>query len=454
MPKPADIPACPEAPSVQSPARVVREYDISLVTPLFGGGAEAGIPDESLPIRGTSIRGQLRYWWRIVIGHQLGSRMWQREEEVFGSTDFPSPLRVHVAEQPRILPVDPGEYGSAGDPAAYALFSAIESGRQVAREGPVFRLQLAWDDAQGLQSRRRGQNAQRKKEHRAVLPEVVQDIGLDIIEALRAWCTFGGLGARSRRGCGAVFCQELASALPHLPGSIYLAPPQSNAVAAWKESVKAYRNFRQSPRGKKHQKVIGPKTVRVPGRSHWPEADSIRKITGSSLKPPPGTPSNATPADENSQDHSVPVVPEHLLPAFPRAILGLPINFHFADSPGKTRPGRPYKDPQDVQLTPVLPDGVGGSDRMLAPAITRPLWHQGKWHPAVVIIKPSIPSGLKLKLIGERARADGGDLSYDLPIDRVVNSSFGVLRPMRSYASALSALADFLKETGFTEVVP
>lgn len=425
------------------------------MTPLFGGGVEAGEPDESLPIRGTSIRGQLRHWWRATVGHRLGSSMWQREEEIFGSTEFPSPLSVRVIEQPQVQRVDPS-YGDRFGPIAYALFSAIENQQQVVKEGAAFRLQLVWEDVEALQSRRRAQNAQRKRDHRPILPDSVEDISADIAAALQAWCTFGGLGARSRRGCGAVFCKEIASELPHLPGTILVAVPQSNALEAWKESVKAYRDFRQSPRGRKHQKTIntrnGSKTIQVPGRSHWPEADSIRKISGSALRLSPGASSTGAPPDEDTRSHSVSVVPEDMLPAFPRAILGLPINFHFADGPGKNRPGQPNKDPQDVQMIPVLPGGVDGLDRMSSPIITRPLWHDGKWHPGVIILKQNIPDGLRLRLTGKRARANGDDLSYDLSLERVVNPSLGALRPMRNHASALYALHDFLEANGFREI--
>ena len=39
----------------------MQDYRIKLLTPLFGGGVEAGKPDPTLPIRGTSIRGQLQF---------------------------------------------------------------------------------------------------------------------------------------------------------------------------------------------------------------------------------------------------------------------------------------------------------------------------------------------------------------------------------------------------------
>src|SRR5262249_13170986 len=147
---------------------------------------------------------------------------------------------------------------------------AIESQWQVIRDGTTFRLQLAWEGTQGLQSRRRAQNAQREKNGRKTLPEVIEDIGTDIESARQAWCALGVLGRRRRRGCGAIFCKEIAYEPPRLPGMILVAASQPNALEAWKESLKAYRDFRQSPRGRIHEKAIdtrsGPRTIRVRGR--------------------------------------------------------------------------------------------------------------------------------------------------------------------------------------------
>ncbi len=68
MPKPSDIPLCPVAPQARASNQVISDYQISLITPYFGGGVEAGAPDETLPIRGISIRGQLQFWWRATLG--------------------------------------------------------------------------------------------------------------------------------------------------------------------------------------------------------------------------------------------------------------------------------------------------------------------------------------------------------------------------------------------------
>src|SRR5439155_3502684 len=134
----------------------------------------------------------------------------------------------------------------------------------------------------------------------------------EVESAFKAWVAFGGLGARTRRGCGAVHCETTASELPQLPAKVFIGTPKSNAIEAWKEAVKAYRDFRQSPRGRRHDKTIntmkGPKLIQVPRRSHWPEADSIRQITECALKPSLDSPSSGIPADEDTQDHSTPVV--------------------------------------------------------------------------------------------------------------------------------------------------
>jgi len=277
MPRANAIPECPQPPAARSSGRATREYQISLITPLFGGGVEAGVPDESLPIRGTSIRGQLRFWWRAVIGHRLGNRMWQREEEVFGSTQFPSPLDIRILEQPHVVKVDP-TYGERYGPIAYALFSAVENEQQVVKEGGAFRLQLAWGNRAELENRRKAQNARRRADREPRLPDTVDDIEPDIAAALQAWCAFGGIGARTRRGCGAIFCRDVTSEPPALNATILVAAPRPSALEAWKETLKAYRDFRQSPRGRLHPKTLrSGKTVRVPGRSYG-DKNPLRRV--------------------------------------------------------------------------------------------------------------------------------------------------------------------------------
>lgn len=458
MPTAKDIPVSPGVPSNRLPGRVTREYVVQIVTPMYGGGVIPGTTDGCITVRETAVRGHLRHWWRLIIGNRLGAAMRQREEEIFGSIEFPSPLALRVIEQPRPLQLGAPQYGRRHCPSAYAFFSAIDSQHQVAREGLRFRLSLSWDGPAALRVRRKAQNIQRERQKRPRLPDSIEDIGDDIGSSLQAWLALGGLGARTRRGCGAVHCQELAGNLPELPAKVLVGTPRTNAVDAWLGAVGVYRDFRQTPRGEWHQKTLrSGRTVNVPGRSHWPEADSIRQITGCALKQSSGSILHEVPPDQNTNDHSTPVVRKGLLPAFPRAALGLPIVFHFIDGPDKRNPGQADLDPKDVQLVPVICDTRGVctyGNRWASPVVTRPLWLDGSWCPAVIVLDQPIPASLRgVSLRGKGARAGGADLCDNLSLDRVFSASFGELRPLRGRASALEALVEFLvKECHFREV--
>lgn len=431
-------------------------YDIELITPMVGGGAAPGEVDGNFPIRPTAIRGHLRHWWRLVRGYSLGAGMWQREEEVFGSTEFPSPVKVTVVAHAKADPFDPSDKRMVDPfgPVGYAFFAAIENKHSVVREGLRFRLTVQVADGDELRRRRTAQNERRRKAGRQALPASISPIDSDVDDALAAWLTFGGIGGRTRRGCGTINCRTGVGPVPPLPAQIFIGPAQTSALAAWRESLSVYQEFRQTPRGKKHTKTLrSGKTVTVPGRSHWPEADSIRKITGCSLRPPRGTPPSGVPADEDTRDHSTPVVPNHLLPAFPKAVLGLPINFHFADGPNKGRASADL-DPKDVQLYPLLPTPEGGkvkAERMASPIITRPFRMEGRWFPAIIVLKLPLPNGMGVRVEGRNASLTG-NLSHDLPLNRVIDSSLGAITPMRGMASAIDALISFLASRSFTEV--
>lgn len=462
MPTPKDIPKCPPTmPAARDKGRESREYLIELITPMVGGGASPGEVDPRFPIRPTAIRGHLRHWWRLSCGYSHGTGMWRREEEIFGSTEFPSPLTVYVESPTEPVRFDPSDANVVDrfGPIAYALFAAIENNQRVSKEGINFTLRVQYANEAELTRRRAAQNEHRRRTGRSLLPSSIEPIANEVENAVNAWLTFGGIGGRTRRGCGAVHCRNLGNDFPKLPASVFVGPAQSSAIDAWKKALEAYRDFRQTPRGKVHQKSIqtrnGPKTIRVPGRSHWPEADSIRRISGCALKPPHGTPPSGVSADEDTRDHSTPIVPENLLPAFPKAVLGLPINFHFADGPGKGK-ATANLDPKDVQLYPVLAAENGRlekAERMASPIITRPLWMNGKWLPAIIILNQTLPEGLQVRIEGQNASLTG-DLLRDFPLSRVIDDSLGAIAPMRGKSCAINALIEFARSKGFEPINP
>jgi len=326
---PKEIPACPEKPN---PTVEAGSYEIELITPMFGGGVEPRINDPSFPIRPTAIRGQLRFWWRATRGRQFVDPMalWLREEEIFGTARFPSPVRVNVTLDPKTPP----EFADAGkvDRAKYALF-ALQPDDRLLREGLKFSVTvMSWLSVQQLARQRRALNEQLAKAKQPPLPTEVEDITDDLRDAVWAWVNFGGLGGRTRRGCGSLWCEELApksiaeidqwfqaaqqrfgrlpasAQWPRLGERLFYRTEAEPPVSTWLNLITLFRDFRQGKVGRNQPRQGGR-----PGRSHFPEPETIREtIRHQGRRGGTHPPLESVPAD-----------------AFPRAEFGLPIVFHF-----------------------------------------------------------------------------------------------------------------------------
>ncbi|MGO0122923.1 type III-B CRISPR module RAMP protein Cmr1 [Desulfothermobacter acidiphilus] len=343
--------------------RQVRRYE--LITPLFGGGVEPGEADELTVIRGPEIRGHLRFWWRATRGGSSNgdlNEMRKREEEIWGAASKPSRVEVRVEVEDRGKEEKPFE-SSQGENGklrvrpkenvapSYTAFPLRPQDKEIKsasstddlekllkplRDGVHFRLELVYP----------------------------QELKEDVEAALWAWETFGGVGARTRRGFEALNllevdgepvplpkCSEVEDKIrkelgkyvvkgkwpegvPHLSRALrmkVIAKNFSEPKEAWDHLIGKLKEFRQYRHRRKSEKT--------PGRSFWPEPDAIRKLTG-----------------RRSHKHKDPV---SSVRKFPRAALGLPIVFHFKDE----KAGDPY----DTTL-------VGENlQRLASPLILRPL---------------------------------------------------------------------------------
>jgi len=289
--------------------------------------------------------------------------MWRREEEIFGSTEFPSPLRVQVEASKVERWLEPFVIQHPG--LKYLLFPSIENKQRLAQEGIKFRMDLTWENERSLGRRRAAQNICRARQMRASLPEQILSLDQDIELATRAWLTFGGVGGRTRRGCGALvvknppptwnvgdvqnWLRQFLQPNSGIDKILCLNQPMS-FINAWKHVAELWKNFRQP----------GPARRGEP-RRRFPEAEAIRRITG-------------------RRTRGRRVVPEDEVPSgFPRAELGLPIIFQF-------------KDTTDPKPTTVNPFG-GGADgrqfqRMGSPFILKPLViTQDSAVPMIVLLK-------------------------------------------------------------------
>jgi CRISPR-associated protein Cmr1 len=181
-----------------------------------------------------------------------------------------------------------------------------------------------------------------------------KEVAAEMETALAWWASFGGLGARTRRGFGAIQIANvpliIAKTVEEAGGRLQLTGSGSTkADTEWKTAIDRLFSFRQ--KGSMARKAGNPR----PGRSYWPEPDQIRRFTNVYL------PRHA---------------PEHVAEnVFPRAAFGLPITFKFYS---------PAPENYAVELIPESDSDC--SDRMASPLILRPYWNGEKWQPAALLL--------------------------------------------------------------------
>ena len=370
---PKTIPACPAVPVVRSSGQSTEMYRIRLLTPWFGGGVIPGETDPSFPIRGTAIRGQLQFWWRATrgAGCETTDDLIERHAAVWGSTAKASPVEVEVrdwqAAEPRRCARYEGKSQPGGGKGGYeiewqSLFRIAPDPREDALSYVLFPFQGKPPSEASAPEPEKAPASFIESAAFTLRVRFPGALEADVRTAVWAWVNFGGLGARTRRGCGALLCEQLAPKnfenlpawfrsgapgaslhdhpWPTLP-SLFLAHPEVGPpLPVWNRLIRSWRSFRQGIGFARNPS----REPNRPGRSRYPEPETIRELTH---------------ADRRRSGHgrldSIPI------PAFPRSELGLPIVFHFQ--------GR--GEPPDTILYP----RVGGehTDRMASPLILKPL---------------------------------------------------------------------------------
>lgn len=303
---------------------IIREYEV--ITPLLGGGVDAGVNDSYRLIREDAINGCLRFWWRACKGGSSVRDMHERECRIWGGPGHGNAKAISGKISYEVQVTNPGTVlrkrtdNNFPDVPPFAAFALADKPDAKLQKDIRFKLRLRFPKANGLEP--------------------------DIEAALWAWETFGGIGARTRRGFGAIhaagekpkvaaFDQWLAenltrhvtssvwpSDVPHLAMSgKYKHRRAASVPEAWSSIIDTLKAFRQA-RQDFH-------------RSYWPEPDEVRRMTGA------------------VKGHT----PTHPVHAFPRAQLGLPIIFDFLKRPD---------EPQKTTLT------SEGFERLASPLILRP----------------------------------------------------------------------------------
>ncbi|MCX7111676.1 MAG: type III-B CRISPR module RAMP protein Cmr1 [Proteobacteria bacterium] len=388
QPKSTITPPREELPDRPTSAVWRESFQVTTLTPIYGGGTEAGVPDQILPVRVASIRGQLRFWWRLLKSHRRenplqGKELFDEERNIWGGMsegddDHASKVKLRVHGISDFHPIPSLAFSQQQNDSAlnYVLFSALTTGASLIPEGLRFTLDIEC-----------GKTCTPEQQH-------------EIFETLRWWASFGGIGSRTRRGLGGIQVTGANSTLPPVSEDeasshgckLIQKSSRAKALEAWKGAVGPLWEFRQKPGIGRHH----GRDSNHPGSSHWPEPDSIRAITGKHRIKADGT--SFKPDNPEQRE-------------FPRAAFGLPIIFHFQNITRDKEDKRKDKqfDPGDCELKPQK------FDRMASPLILKPIaLDDGRYAPALLRLPLDQLSGLSLELQNSGADAHHPNLPYKL----------------------------------------
>jgi CRISPR type III-B/RAMP module RAMP protein Cmr1 len=245
-----------EPPSLTTRNRpaIWRSYEFEMITPMLGGGVDKLKVDLEQPIRATSIKGRLRYWWRMQRLGSLGdkadakvlfaeeSRIWgemNRSDDEGDSSDCQSQVSLRVVMESSNLNCAK----IYKDHKRYVMFTDLANA-ELLDAGTTFRLYVKCRDQTVFQ------------EH--VLP------------ALEWWYAFGGVGGRTRRGLGALTSVEAFKGCDVLnypqPKELtdrgykvlYSSNPYPSVSKAWLKIDEMWKNYRSKIKITDDTRFAGP----------------------------------------------------------------------------------------------------------------------------------------------------------------------------------------------------
>ncbi len=339
-------------------------FELEVLTPIFGGGvAIDGTQkpiDPRTPIRVSAIRGQLRFWWRATnpAGCTTVDELRIAEKRLFGAArlsdeDDVGALSLSVHAQPttkNLVLFQEKEVSRTllgGDREAqgiaYGAF-ALRDKKPFTRHGTITEVT-------------------RRLELHVTVPKA-EELQDQLACALWAWANFGGVGGRTRRGFGSVNLVAREGVPSHvtfdlkkgwerysgrfaprpwptIPLSFEFAVVQrrasgSSALLALEELLRTLQRLRQGAEVGRRER--NPHTKR-PGRSYWPEPDSVRKLRRQSA------PQHRDPVTRTGE--------------YPRAAFGTPLIIQFGDE------GEKAGEPNSSTVNPK------GKKRLASPLVLR-----------------------------------------------------------------------------------
>jgi CRISPR-associated protein Cmr1 len=206
--KSAEPPAWPQ--TLSNAHRESLTLSLKLITPMFGGGYKAGEVDDVCRIRAATVRGHLRFWWRALYGaeYTTSNALFKAEEARWGSTEKPAAISLKVIVTSNGNSKTYSQWTSSNSALTYFLFP-FQKNNQRPQEGKgyadiAFTLTLDF-------------------------PTEYHD---EVERTLKAWIAFGGIGARTRRGCGALTVKD------EVDRNRWLPPSSASGLRSWLDDMR------------------------------------------------------------------------------------------------------------------------------------------------------------------------------------------------------------------------
>lgn len=435
-----------------SPLTKDISLDLKTITPILGGAPQTRTVDAEEPIRVSSIRGALRFWWRALYGSGLSPNdLAQKEAALWGragNNDEEQGGRSTVDISLQSFQSSGVDTDDISSPDAYALWPARGNRTRGMDTAPRLKPALSF----------------------TLHLRVPQDKYDQLVHSLRAWILFGGYGSRTRRGCGSlsVISSGVSDASLRLPtslsrdelkhlfrntslfeprglktannmpilqdASLFYAdtPLLKNALDAWHKALSWLRDFRQ---GKDIARERG--SGNRPGRSYWPEPDKIRYLVGQ-------RPYAHTPRPEYGSSA-----------VWPRASFGLPIVGQFQQIDRSNRyyaQGDPRTyEPDAFEL--VWQDNQKNIyERLASPLILKPLaLANGSFIPIALWLHRAYPQYAQVVLRQRGHMIDDSGAPFDALSAHNEGTAFA---PLRGKQGMRQAFSDWLKsKCGLKELV-
>ena len=127
----------------------------TLMTPMYGGGVEPGKVDRELPIRPGAIRGQLRFWWRLLNPDGRDPRdLFRAESALWGGISGKGPRAGRVVLHVGCRSVGSEDTIKAKDHRfpAYAFILKPDEDPRLLADGYEFTLTLSFEAGDGSPS--------------------------------------------------------------------------------------------------------------------------------------------------------------------------------------------------------------------------------------------------------------------------------------------------------------